>query len=86
MAGIKKTGIHSKAMFFTRGHPKKLQTFANKRQVGHISSSLESSIPIHSLVNMVDSENITLEKFKTQELSPEINTLPDNFNREATIK
>ena len=60
---------------FTRGLPKNLKDFANKRQVKHISSSLEPSIPFHSLVNMVDSEDITLEKIKTQELSLEINTV-----------
>ena len=37
---------------------KKLKEFANK----HISSSLEPSIPFHSLVNMVDSDDIILEK------------------------
>ena len=58
---------------FTRGLPKKLKDFANKRQVKQISSSLEPSIPFHSLVNMVDSEDITLEKIKTQELSLEFN-------------
>ena len=46
---------------FTRGLPKKLKDFANKRQVKHISSSLEPSILFHSLVNMVDSEDITLK-------------------------
>ena len=49
---------------FTRGLPKNLKNFANKRQVKHISSSLEPSIPFHTLVNMVDSEDITLEKIK----------------------
>ena len=69
---------------FTRGLPKKLKDFANKRQVKHISSSLEPSIPFHSLVNMVDSEDITLEKIKTQELSLEINTLSNTFQQSTT--
>ena len=71
---------------FTRGLPKKLKDFANKRQVKHISSSLEPSIPFHSLVNMVDSEDITLEKIKTQELSLEINTLSNTFQQNATTQ
>ena len=71
---------------FTRGLPKKLKNFANKRQVKHISSSLEPSIPFHSLVNMVDSEDITLEKIKTQELSLEINNLSNTFQQNTTIK
>ena len=49
-----------------------LKGFANKRQVKHISSSLEPSIPFHTLVNMVDSGDIAHEKIKTQELSIEI--------------
>ena len=60
--------------------------FANKRQVKHISSSLEPSIPFHSLVNTVDSEDITLEKIKTQELSLEINTLSNTFQQSTTIQ
>ena len=39
---------------FNRGLPKKIKDSANKRQDKHISSSLEPSIPFHSLVNMVD--------------------------------
>ena len=71
---------------FTRGLPKKLKDFANKRQVKHISSSLEPSIPFHSLVNLVDSEDITLEKIKTQELSLEINNLSNTFQQNTTIQ
>ena len=47
---------------FTRGLPKILKDFANKLQIKHKSSSLEPSISVHSLVNMVDSEDITLKK------------------------
>ena len=65
---------------------KKLKDFANKRQVKHISSSLEPSIPFHSLVNMVDSEDITLEKIKTQELSLEINNLSNTFQQNTNIQ
>ena len=71
---------------FTRGLPRKLKDFANKRQVKHISSSLEPSIPFHALVNMVDSEDITLEKFKTQELSLEINNLSNSFQQNTNIQ
>ena len=35
---------------------------------------------------MVDSEDITLEQIKTQELSLEINTLSNNFQQNATIQ
>ena len=71
---------------FTRGLPKKLKDFANKRQVKHISSSLEPSILFHSLVNMVDSEDITLEKIKTQELSHEILLLSNTFQQNTTVQ
>ena len=53
--------------------------------VKHISSSLEPSLPFHSLVTMVDSEDITLEKIKTQEFSLENNALSDTFNENATV-
>ena len=69
---------------FNRGLPKKKEDFANKRQVKHISSSLEPSIPFHSLVNMV--EDITLEKIKSQELSLEINNLSNAFQQNTTIQ
>ena len=71
---------------FTRGLPKKLKDFANKHQVKHISSSLEPSILFHSLVSMVDSEDITLEKIKTQELSLKISTLSNTFQQSTTIQ
>ena len=35
---------------FTKGLPKKLEHFAHKRQVKHISTLLEPSIPFHTLV------------------------------------
>ena len=64
---------------------KNLKDFTNKRQVYLISSSLEVSIAFHSLVNMVESEDITLEKIKTKELSLDINTVSDSFNQTTSI-
>ena len=46
---------------------------------------LEPSIPFHSLVKMVDSDDITLEKMKPQQLSFKINTLSDTFNQNTSI-
>ena len=40
---------------------------------------MNHSILLHSLVNMVDSVDITLEKIKTQELSLEINTFSNTL-------
>ena len=71
---------------FTRGLPKNLKSFANKRQVKHISSSLEPYIPSHSLVNMVDSEDIGLEKLKTHEFALNNNTLFDTFQQDISIQ
>ena len=51
-----------------------------------MSSSLEHSIPFHYLVNMVDSEEITVEKIKTQQFSLEINTLSDTFQQNTSIE
>ena len=39
---------------FTKGLPKNLKDFANKRQVKHTSTVLEPSIPFHTLVKIVD--------------------------------
>ena len=43
---------------FTKRLPKKLKDFAHKRQVKHVSTLLEPSIPFHTLVRHVDSEDI----------------------------
>ena len=63
-----------------------LKNFAKKRHVNHNSSSHERSILFHTLVNMVDSEDITLEKIKTQELSLEIINLSNTFQQNTTIQ
>ena len=60
-------------------------TFANKRQVKHISSSLEATNSSHSLDNVVNSEDITLKKIRTQKLSFEINTFSDTYNQKTSI-
>ena len=45
--------------FSPKGLPKKLKDFAQKRQVKHVSTLLEPSIPFHTLVRHVDSEDIS---------------------------
>ena len=47
---------------------------------------MEPSIPFYSLVIMVDSEDITLGKIKTQELSLGTNTLSNTFQQNTTIQ
>ena len=43
---------------FTKGLPKNLKDFANKRQVKHTSTVLEPSIPFHTFEKLVDAEDI----------------------------
>ena len=70
---------------FTKKLPKKLKDFANKIQVKHVSTILELSIPFHTLVRHVDSEDIANEKIRTNDLALEINKVSieeDNNNKE----
>ena len=62
---------------------KKLKDFAHKRQVKHVSTLLEPSIPFHTLVRHVDSEDIANEKISTNDLALEINkvSLEDDTNK-----
>ena len=65
--------INKNNEIFTEGLPKKLKDFAHKRQVKHVSTLLEPSIPFHTLVRHVDSEDIANEKIRTNDLALEIN-------------
>ena len=53
-----------------------MKDFAHKRQVKHVSSLLEPSIPFHTLVRHVDSEDIANEKIRTNDLALEMNKVP----------
>ena len=69
---------------FTKGLPKKLKDFAHRRQVKHVSTLLEPSIPFHTLVRHVDSEDN--EKIRTNDLTLEINKVSienDKNNKES---
>ena len=59
----------------TKGLPKNLRDFANKRQVKHTSTVLEPSIPFHTLVKLVDAEDIANDQKKTHDLALEINNI-----------
>ena len=70
---------------FTNRLPKKLKDFAHKRQVKYVSKLLEPSIPFHTLVRHVDSEDIANEKLRTIDLASEINKISiynDNNDKE----
>ena len=60
---------------FTKGLPKYLNDFANKRQVKHTSTVLEPSIPFHTLVKLVDAEDIANGTIRTHDLTLEVNNI-----------
>ena len=69
---------------FSKGLPKKLKDFAHRRQVKHVSTLLEPSIPFHTLVRHVDSEDN--EKIRTNDQALEINKVSiedDTNNKES---
>ena len=71
---------------FTNGLLKKLKDFAHKRQIKHVSTLLEPSIPFRTLVQHVDSEDIANEKIRTNDLALEINKIfiqNDNNDKES---
>ena len=68
---------------FTKGLPKTLKDFANKRQVKHTSTVLEPSIPFHTLVKLVDAEDIANDKIRTHDLALEINNITKQLNTQT---
>ena len=68
---------------FTKGLPKNLKDFANKRQVKHTSTVLEPSIPFHTLVKLVDTEDIANDKIRTHDLALEINKITKQLNTQT---
>ena len=67
----------------TKGLPKNLKDFANKRQVKHTSTVLEPSIPFHTLVKLVDAEDIANDKIRTHDLALEINNITKHMNTQT---
>ena len=59
----------------TKGLPKNLEDFANKRQVEHTSTVLEPSTPFHTLVKVVHAEDIANNKIRTHDLTLEFNKI-----------
>ena len=68
---------------FTKGLPKNLKDFANKRQVKHTSTVLQPSIPFHTLVKLVDAEDIANDKIRTHDLALEINNITKQLNTQT---
>ena len=67
----------------TKGLPKNPKDFANKRQVKHISTVLEPSIRFHTLVKLVDAEDIANDKIRTHDLALEINNFTKQLNTQT---
>ena len=53
---------------FTKGFPEILKDFANKRQVKHTTTGLEPFIPFHTLVKLVDADDIANYKSRSRDL------------------
>ena len=68
---------------FTKGLPKNLKDFANKRQVKHTSTVLEPSIPFHTLVKLVDAEDNANDKIRTHDLALENNNITKQLNTQT---
>ena len=68
---------------FTKGLPKNLKDFANKRQVKHPSTVLEPSIPFHTLVKLVDAEDIANDKIRTHDLALEVNNITNQLHTQT---
>ena len=62
---------------------KNLQDFANKRQVKHTSTVLEPSIPFHTLVKLVDAEDIANDNLWNTDLALETNNITKQFNTQT---
>ena len=60
---------------FTKGLPKIFKEVANKRQVKHTSTVLEPSIPFHTLVKLVDAEDIANDKNRRHDLALKVNNI-----------
>ena len=72
---------------FTKGLLEKVKDFAHKRQVKHVSTLLEPSIPFHTLVRHVDSEETANEKIRTNDLALEINKISiENDNNDKELE
>ena len=64
---------------FTKGLPRNPNNFANKRQAQHTSTVLEPPLPSHTLVKLVDAEDIANDKIRTQDLTLEVNCITNQL-------
>ena len=64
-------------------YTKNPKDFANKRQVKHTFTVLEPSISFHTLVKLVDAEDIANDKIRTHDLALEINNITKQLNTQT---
>ena len=69
--------------FLQKDFQKNLKDFANKIQVKHTSFVLEPSIPFHTLVKLVDAEDIANDKIRSHDLALEINNITKQLNTQT---
>ena len=60
---------------FTKRLPKNLKVFPIKRQVKYTYFVSESSNPLHTLVKLIDDEDITNDKIRTHDRALEVNNI-----------
>ena len=65
---------------FTRILPKKLENFAHKQQIKDTSTVIETSIPFHTLVKLVDAEDLTNEKIRPLDPPLKINNVTSKLD------
>ena len=68
---------------FTKGLPKNLKDFDNKRQIKHTSTVLEPSIPFHTRVKLVDAEEIANNKIRTHDLALEVTNITNQLQTQT---
>ena len=68
---------------FAKGLPKNLKDFAIKRQVKHTSTTLEPSITFHTLVKLVDAEDIANDTIRTNDLELEVNNITKHLQTQT---
>ena len=69
--------------YLQKDFSKNLKDFANKRQVKHTSTILEPSIPFHTLVKLVDAEDMANDKIRTHDLTPEVNNITKQLQTQS---
>ena len=67
----------------TKRLPKNLKDCTNKRQVKHTSTVLEPSIPFHTLVKLVDAEDLANDKYKTHDLALQVNNIKNQLQTQT---